>query len=135
MPPLLKFPVKVYLEDTDAQGIVYHANYLKFMERARNEYLEHLGFSLANTYNIGIFFVVFEMKLKFRKPAKLNEMLEVRTSAVKGSEYRLTFTQEIYRGDETTPLLASQVIIVTIDTNGELCPLPTGLEALEPEDG
>ena len=74
------FPVRVYYEDTDAGGVVYHANYLCFMERARTEWLRALGFehdTLATTLNI--LFVVGSIDIQYRKPARLNDALSVKT--------------------------------------------------------
>lgn len=122
-----RFPVRVFLEDTDAQGIVYHANYLKYCERARTEMLGSLGYTLGTMQAQGMYFVVFEMKLKFHKPARLHEDLSVHTSAVKGSDYRLTFKQNVFRGEEAKPIFAAEVIVVTIDDNGQLIPMPDGL--------
>jgi len=119
--------VRIYLEDTDAQGIVYHANYLKYCERARTEFLETLGYSLAKSQKAGVYFVVFDMKLKFRRPARLLETLELRTNCTRGSEYRLTFSHEVFRADEPGPLFVAEAVVVTIDEAGKLCPLPAGL--------
>lgn len=127
MTDVLFTPIKVYLEDTDAQGIVYHANYLKYCERARTDYLETQGYSLAKSQADGVFFVVFDMKLKFRRPARLLEQVELRTRCVKGSDYRLTFSHEIFRGEEPQPLFIAEAVVVTIDEAGKLCPLPEGL--------
>jgi acyl-CoA thioester hydrolase len=124
------FPAKVYLEDTDAQGIVYHANYLKYCERARTELLGKLGFSLADMQAKGVYFVVFEMRLKFNRPACLHDDLEVRTQFVRGSDYRLTFQQDVFRISESKPLFVAESIVVTIDDERQLCPLPDGLESV-----
>lgn len=129
MPNPLLTPIKIYLEDTDAQGIVYHANYLKYCERARTDYLENEGYSLAKSQADGVFFVVFDMTLKFRRSARLLERVELRTTCERGSEYRLTFKHELYRGQEPQPLFLAEVVVVTIDDVGKLCPLPEGLLA------
>ena len=123
------FPIKVFLEDTDAQGIVYHANYLKYCERARTELIGTLGFELGDLQAQGVFLVVFEMRLKFLKPAKLHDLLEVRTRAYHGSEYRLTFKQEVVRCDEGKPVFSADVIVVAIDNEGRLTPIPENLDA------
>ena len=76
-----EFTLRIYFEDTDFSGIVYHANYLKFMERGRTEWLRELGFQqsfLAQNHNI--FFVVAALKLNFKKPARIDEELVVKTS-------------------------------------------------------
>lgn len=76
--------VRVYYEDTDAGGVVYHSNYLNFMERARTEWLRHLGFE--QTYirdELRVVFVVCSAKLDFKKPAKFNDLLTITSEVVK----------------------------------------------------
>lgn len=119
----------VYLEDTDAQGIVYHANYLKYCERARTELLHLNGYTLGVMQKQGIRFVVFEMNLRYHRPAYLHDVLEVRTTGERLSDYRLVFTQEVFRGSEIEPLFVAKAVVVTIDVEGELCPAPDGLLA------
>lgn len=88
--------VRVYYEDTDSGGVVYHSNYLNFMERARTEWLRALGFE--QTYlrdNLYVIFVVHSMTLGFKRPAKFNDLLEI-TSELKKSGYgSLVFLQKI----------------------------------------
>ena len=72
-----RFPLRVYYEDTDAAGVVYYANYLKFMERARTEWLAALGFDLAEfEQSHGVLFVVARMEIEYRAPARLGDRLE-----------------------------------------------------------
>lgn len=72
------WPVRVYYEDTDAGGIVYYANYLKFMERARTEWLRHLGFEQDRLIAEGVIFAVRRLTLEYLKPARFNDRLEVK---------------------------------------------------------
>jgi acyl-CoA thioester hydrolase len=124
-----RLSVKVYLEDTDAFGIVYHANYLKYCERARTDLLAECGYSLAEMQKVGSLFVVFDMHLRFRQPARLHDELEVRSGAERGSDYRVTFSQEVFRRGGTKPIFIAEATVVTIDNEGLLCPLPDGLLA------
>lgn len=124
---LHRLPIKVYLEDTDAQGIVYHANYLKYCERARTDILEEQGFRLHELQAEGCTLVVYEMTLRFRRPAHLHERLEVRTRPERTSDYRTSFQQEIFRGDETDPLFVARADVVAVDEKGALRMLPEGL--------
>jgi tol-pal system-associated acyl-CoA thioesterase len=124
-----RHPVTVYLEDTDAQGIVYHANYLKYCERARTELLKLNGYSLGEMQNKGVLFVVFEMHLRFHRPARLHDQLEVRTHATRASDYRLTFTQEVFRPGVEKPVFVAESTVVTIDHGSQLCPIPEDLLA------
>lgn len=72
------WPVRVYYEDTDAGGVVYHSNYLNFMERARTEWLRALGYEqTAVKDELGVIIVVHSLAINFKKPAKFNDMLEV----------------------------------------------------------
>lgn len=127
--PECHFPVTVYLEDTDAQGIVYHANYLKYCERARSQMLKENGYSLGEMQQQGVLFVVFEMHLRFQQPARLHDELDVRSTAVRSSDYRLTFKQELLLHGAPKPLFVAEVTVVTIDRAGQLCPLPEDLLA------
>lgn len=91
-----KFNVRVYYEDTDAGGIVYYANYLKFAERARTEYLRDLGIvqtKIAKDYSI--YFVVKKAEINFKLPAKLDAFLEVKTSITKISKASIVMQQLI----------------------------------------
>ena len=121
--------VKVYLEDTDAFGIVYHSNYLKYCERARTDLLAECGYSLGEMQKQGCLFVVFDMHLRFRQPAKLHDELEVRSRAERGSDYRVTFTHEVTKRGGTAPIFMAEATVVTIDQDGQLCPLPEDLLA------
>jgi len=119
-----KLELRIYLEDTDAQGIVYHGNYLRFFERGRSEVLEALGVSLAESARPDCRLVVYEMRIRFRRPAFLGEMIEVTTSMERSSEYRLIFRQQIRRKGESEILVSAEVDIVTIDEIGTLKELP-----------
>lgn len=90
------WPVRVYYEDTDAAGVVYHSNYLKFMERARTEWLRSIGFSQEHLRKReGILFVVANMDIRFRKPAIFDEELNVRSVIKNMNAASLNFTQTI----------------------------------------
>ncbi|WP_264055433.1 tol-pal system-associated acyl-CoA thioesterase [Rhodopseudomonas palustris] len=97
--------VRVYYEDTDFSGIVYHANYLRFMERGRTNYLRLLGaaqselFSEAESETPGFAFVVRSMQLDFLKSAKMDDLLEVITRPVEVRGASITMQQQIKRGD------------------------------------
>jgi len=124
---------KLYLEDTDAQGIVYHANYLKYCERSRTEILGQYGYTLGEMQARGILFVVFEMRLRFLKSARLHDELEVVTTCERTSDYRVVFQHKVYRldaaGPQSEPLFVADAQVVAIDPEGELLELPDGLFA------
>jgi acyl-CoA thioester hydrolase len=94
-----RFPVRVYYEDTDAAGVVYYANYLKFMERARSEWLAALGFPLAAfERDHGVVFVVPRCEIDFRLPARLNDALDVTVEPAKIGASTLKARQQVLRG-------------------------------------
>lgn len=95
------FPVRVYFENTDAGGVVYHAEYLKFMERARTEWLRHLGFdhqALGRVHRV--VFVVTSAAIDFVKPARLDDTLAVSVRLESLGKVRCVFNQEVRREDE-----------------------------------
>jgi len=94
-----RFPVRVYYEDTDAAGVVYYANYLKFMERARTEWLAALGFPLAAfERDHGVVFVVHRCEIDFHLPARLNDALDVTVEPAKVGASTLKARQQVLRG-------------------------------------
>ncbi len=96
-----RFPVRVYYEDTDAAGVVYYANYLKFMERARTEWLSALGFELAAIErDLGIVFVVHRIEVDFHAPAQLSDRLDVSMTLTDLGRVRMQADQDIRRGNE-----------------------------------
>jgi acyl-CoA thioester hydrolase len=95
------FPVRVYFENTDAGGVVYHGEYLKFLERARTEWLRHLGFDhqwLARNHRI--VFVVTQAAVEFLKPARLDDNVAVSVQLESLGKVRCVFAQEIRREDD-----------------------------------
>jgi tol-pal system-associated acyl-CoA thioesterase len=123
-----RLSIKVYLEDTDAFGLVYHSNYLKYCERTRTELLEQCGYTVGEMQRQGMLFVVHEMGLKFHRPAHLHDVLDVRTSAERVSDYRVNFAHEIFlTGGDGKPIFSASAKVVTIDSTGQLCPMPDDL--------
>ena len=123
-------PVRVYYEDTDFTGIVYHANYLRFMERGRSNYLRLLGanqrglFDQAEQEAPGFAFVVRSMQIEFLKSARMDEVVDVVTEygEIKGASIMLR--QEVRRGDD---LLASAHVRVAFVSDGRARPIPKPL--------
>ncbi len=115
--------VQIYYEDTDHSGVVYHANYLRYMERGR----EHLlGVdALVKLYNEdGIGFVVYKCGMTFREGAVFGDTLEVRTTVEKSSDYRLSFQQDVYRKGGDKALVLGTVELVCVDRDGRPVRLP-----------
>jgi len=95
------WPVRVYWEDTDAGGVVYYANYLKFMERARSEWLRAFGFEQdALRDEPGIVFVVRRVEIDYLSPARFNEQLEVSVALHEAGRASLSVRQELMRGSD-----------------------------------
>ncbi len=93
---MFTWPVRVYWEDTDAGGIVFYANYLKFMERARTEWLRSLGISQSQLREqTGGMFVVSDTQLHYKQPARLDDQLLVTAQVAQSTRITLTITQEI----------------------------------------
>ena len=98
---IFSWPVRVYFQDTDAGGVVYHASYVNFMERARTEWLRSHGYSNAGLMKeFGVLFVVRSMKLDYLRPALLDDMLEVTAKVVEIGRSRLNLLQTVRRADE-----------------------------------
>src|SRR5208282_5091122 len=96
-----RWPVRVYYEDTDAGGVVYYANYLRFLERARTEWLASLGFTLtARERGHGALFVVHRRDIEYRQPARLYDALEVTLSLDTLGRSRFAAVQDVFRADE-----------------------------------
>ena len=96
-----RFGVRVYYEDTDAGGIVYYANYLKYMERARTEWLSSLGYELSTLERVeGIVFVVHRVEIDYRNPARLGERLDVTVTLVELNRASMLIEQDVLRDDE-----------------------------------
>ena len=111
------FPQRVYFEDTDAGGVVYHAQYVKFLERARTEWLRYLGFSnsdLERRYKM--LFIVAEIAIEFVKPARLDDPLNISVAVENLGRVRCTFHQEIRRGEDL--LVKARVLVACVSADG-----------------
>ena len=107
------FPVRVYFENTDAGGVVYHSEYLKFLERARTEWLRHLGYdhqALARDHRV--LFVVTSLAIDFAKPARLDDNVAVSVHLESLGKVRCVFAQEIRRDDEL--LVRAKVTVASV---------------------
>ncbi|WP_441243090.1 tol-pal system-associated acyl-CoA thioesterase [Tardiphaga sp. 768_D3_N2_1] len=127
---LHRMQVRVYYEDTDFSGIVYHANYLRFMERGRTNYLRLLGadqralFAEAESEAPGFAFVVRSMQLEFLKPSRMDDLLEIVTRPLDVKGASITLHQEVRRGDE---LLLEAKVKVAFVSGGRAKPIPKAL--------
>lgn len=129
-------PVRVYYEDTDFSGVVYHANYLKYCERAR----EHLlgPDELVRLYrDEGVGFVVYKAELSFKEGARFGDVIDVHTTVRLESEYRAVFHQRLFRaGTEPKALLVDAVVqLVCVNRDQRLVPLPAHVSTAIRGDG
>ena len=125
--------VRVFYEDTDFSGIVYHANYLRFMERGRTNHLRLMGaeqhalFEQAHEETPGFAFVVRSMQIDFLRPARIDDVLDIVTWPVVVKGASITLAQEVRRGEEV--LVKAQVRVAFI-SDGKAQPIPKSLRAL-----
>lgn len=122
--------VKVYYEDTDAGGVVYYANYLRFMERARTEFLSDKGVDVAEYHNKGYFFPVIHVEIDYRRPAKLGDILDVGAELIEMTNVTVTFKQNIFRDDLL--LVESTVKLACINSDGKPRRLPPEFDSILP---
>lgn len=121
-PNAFTLPVRIYYEDTDAGGVVYYANYLKFLERCRTEWLRAIGHEQAELLrDPGIAFVVRSVNLEYLKPARLDDMLWVGLEVEKITKSQIFFRQHIRRANPATvggwdELLSGRIQIVCVDS-------------------
>lgn len=111
------WPVRVYYEDTDAGGVVYYANYLAFMERARTEWLREQGFEQPELASVhGVLFVVRAVRIDYLKPSRFNDSLQVTVEVVNVGGSRIRFLQQVLRGAEE--IVRAEVDVVCVGSGG-----------------
>ncbi|MFV1443038.1 MULTISPECIES: tol-pal system-associated acyl-CoA thioesterase [unclassified Phaeobacter] len=124
-----RFPVRVYYEDTDMGGIVYHANYLRFIERARSDWVRNLGNDQNAMREAGLIWVVRRIEADYLAPAKFDEELQIETEVQKVTPARLTMSQRVFRGE--TELFRAIVTVVCVNAGtGAPIRLPAEIRAL-----
>jgi len=117
-------PMRIYFEDTDAAGIVYYANYFKFAERARSEMMRQLGFESSRMLqNDGVALAVKSCHADYLKPAKLDDLVEVKTRIVEVRGASMKGEQRIYREDEELVNIGIRLVCITED--GKTARMPT----------
>ncbi len=115
MSDVFKWPVRVYYEDTDAGGVVYHARYLHFLERARTEWLRSRGVDQSRLKrDHGLMFVVSKLSLSFRRPARLDDALLASCLLVERRRASLRFTQDLRQRDSGELLLEAEVLAACV---------------------
>jgi acyl-CoA thioester hydrolase len=127
---LFTWPARVYYEDTDAGGIVYYANYYRFLERARTEWLRARGLSQsALAVDPGVLFTVVESQLRYLKAARIDDLLVVSCEPARAGRVAIDFRQRVWLGSESGELLAEgSVRVVSVSTqNFRACRLPESI--------
>lgn len=120
---------RVYYEDTDAGGVMYHANHIKFCERGRTEFLRSLNLQNSDLHaENGVLFVVRKLEADYFKPARLEDLLRVRTKLLTVKNTSFLMQQDILKDGET--LFSMKVLLVTVNTSGKPTPLPDQVKNL-----
>jgi len=129
------WPARVYWEDTDGGGVVYYANYLKFLERARTEWLRARGFAQTDLVkDPGIIFVVANLSIDYRRPARLDDALDITCNAEMDGTVCMRFAQIIKRGDEV--LVEANVRVACLDAQSfRPKRIPAGIAATISREG
>jgi tol-pal system-associated acyl-CoA thioesterase len=115
--------VQVYYEDTDHSGVVYHANYLKFFERAREHVIGTK--ELAKMWHEeGIGFAVYKIEIGYFEGAVFGDTLDIRTTCCKDGDYKIIWTHEVWRENSSKPAVRATLELVCLDRNKRLMPIP-----------
>ena len=115
-PPVFAWPIRVYWEDTDAGGVVYHAGYLRFFERARSEWLRASGIGQqALREELGVVFVVHSIDIRFHRPARLDDSLRATVAVEELRSASFSVTQALLRDGDDAPLVEARVRIACLD--------------------
>lgn len=120
--------VRIYYEDTDVSGFVYHANYLRYFERAR-EHLLGPAELIRLLEEDGITFLVYRAELAFKEGARLGDVIEIRSTVELASQYRLRFHQLVFREGRDAPSVDGTVELVCVDRSSQLVRVPASVQA------
>lgn len=118
--------VRVYYHDTDAGGVVYYANYLKYMEQARTEYLEQKGFYIKELSDKGVLFVVAHQEVDYKCPAFYADTLEVSAQVINASLVKLEFEHEV-KNQKNQLICKGKAVLVCVDKSIRPCQIPEDL--------
>ena len=122
--------VRIYYDDTDAGGVVYHANYLRYMERGRTEFLRDHGLSVQGMHERGIIFPVVAIEINYRSPARLDDLLEVETSIVAVKNGSFVAGQKVVRKEDGRLLVEARVTLACVGEGMRAQRLPAELREL-----
>jgi acyl-CoA thioester hydrolase len=120
--------MRIYIEDTDASGIVYHPNYLSFFARARSEWLRELGFDLKTLQQTKLIFPVCQIEIAYRRPLRLDDEIEIHTNLIETKKCSMTFLQKIYLKSNLHNLICElKIKVACVDENLRPKCIPEGL--------
>lgn len=120
--------IKVYYEDTDAGGVVYYANYLRYLERGRTEFLADSGINVAEYHRGGLIFTVTQVDIRYRRPAALGDTVEIITEIADMKNASLTFSQKVMK--DGALLAEAEVTLACVDQSGKPQRLPEEIKKL-----
>ena len=123
-----RLEIKIYYEDTDAGGVVYYANYLRYFERARTEFFLDKGINVAEFHEKGYFFVVVSVDIQYKQPARLGEIIEVVTKVMETTNATITLKHHVVKRGML--LVESHVKLACINKNGKPQRLPADVRKL-----
>ena len=123
-----RLDIRVYYEDTDMAGIVYYANYLRYIERARSDWVREMGIDQLAMKAEGVVFAVRRVEADYIQPARFDDLLQVQTDLVSLSPARMVMRQEVRR--DGSVLFQADVTIVCINASGKPCRLPAKLRSM-----
>ncbi|MFO7904099.1 MAG: acyl-CoA thioesterase [Planctomycetota bacterium] len=118
---------KVYYADTDAAGVVYYGNYLRWLEMARSDWLDEWGVSLADYANQGILFSVVRVEIDYLTPAVLGDEVEITVEPERVRRVRFLLRQDVIRVSDGTKLAAAKVTVACLAPEGKIVPVPQRL--------
>ena len=122
--------IRIYYEDTDAGGVVYHANYLGFFERARTEYLRRRGLSVKALHEEGFIFPVVRVEVDFKSPARLDDLLRIDTEVLGVGKTSFTLGQQVIQQEDDKLLVAAKITLVCVAPGMKAKRLPAALLAV-----
>jgi acyl-CoA thioester hydrolase len=122
--------VRIYYDDTDAGGVVYHANYLRYLERGRTEFLRDRGLSVQAMHEQGIIFPVVAIEINYRSPARLDDLLVVETKIVAVKNSSFVAGQKVFRKDDGRLLVEARVTLACVGETMRAQRLPQDLREL-----
>ncbi len=118
---------KVYYADTDAGGVVYYANYLRWLEMARADWLEQLGTPIKSYVEQGVIFAVVRAEVDYHKPAVLGDEVEVTVEPRQLRRVRFTLSQDVYRCADNVKLVSAQITVACLTPDGRVTTVPPSL--------